>query len=487
MKPKLRPVAARKPTIIERVFGFVILLAAIAVLVVAPFQWLSDTARIRQKATVKIIKTVAPLRKAWQLDLPAEMKDPRFLQSWNARDAQLSIAAQDAASGLKTPVLSENQVLTLIKGTDGTKETQALALVDTSTGRAVWEKTYADLPLDYCLPVMWQSQAVCESRNAKKIVKVDPAGNVTVGELPNGIWDLATGAHVLGTVFDRFLVVPVAVSENSSAGADAVFINPDFTYKGRFQVLSPGAVAAKPLLVQSRGAVTLVGVLTASANGSNRRHTWSFSQLINTSSKKFDLDDLGATAQMSLLEAGFFASADPENTGTTGGDSLGAWRLYHPDGTPAEQGRAPMVALQALHSQLRAGLTLDLANATKALQSGKVPVVMPDKTYFLASAGESCVSWPGCTAEAWTTGDGVRLRLKTPSLPLASDGKTVVFNVGKGLDAYGMADGKKLWEGIIPPLKGATLSGAPLSLGGGIAQLAQIGLGRGTLTFWRLP
>ncbi|WP_252865208.1 hypothetical protein [Mobiluncus mulieris] len=141
--PKPAPRAVRKPTLPERIFGVFILVAAVIVLVTATTQWLSDTAKIRHKATVKIVKTVAPLQDGWQLDFPKEIKDPRRLQVWDARAAQLSVASQDAASGFTGQVLSENQILTLVKGTDATKETQALALIDTATGRAVWEKPTA--------------------------------------------------------------------------------------------------------------------------------------------------------------------------------------------------------------------------------------------------------------------------------------------------------------------------------------------------------
>ncbi|WP_252865312.1 hypothetical protein [Mobiluncus mulieris] len=216
-----------------------------------------------------------------------------------------SVASQDAASGFTGQVLSENQILTLVKGTDATKETQALALIDTATGRAVWEKTYGDLPLDYCLPEMWQSQVVCESKQAKKIVKIDPAGNIVVGDLPGGIWDLATGEHVIATVFDRFLVVPIGISQGAAAGVEVQFINPDFTYHTRYQVLSPNASAAKPLHVQSRGSITLVGSLTANADGSNRQYTWGFSQMLNMKTGKLDLANLGEAPQASLLEPGF--------------------------------------------------------------------------------------------------------------------------------------------------------------------------------------
>ncbi|WP_252865209.1 hypothetical protein [Mobiluncus mulieris] len=53
-----------------------------------------------------------------------------------------------------------------------------------------------------------------------------------------GIWDLATGEHVIATVFDRFLVVPIGISQGAAAGVEVQFINPDFTYHTRYQVLS---------------------------------------------------------------------------------------------------------------------------------------------------------------------------------------------------------------------------------------------------------
>lgn len=483
--------AARKPTLPERIFGVFLVIAAIAVLITATTQWLNDTAKIRNKATVKVIKTVAPLQDGWQLSFPKELTDPRQIQVWDAKAAQLSVASQDAASGFKGQVLAENQAIALIKGTDGTKETQALALIDTATGQATWEKPYNDLPLDYCLPEMWQSQVVCESRQAKKIVKIDPAGNIAVGDLPGGIWDLATGEHVIATVFDRFLVVPIAISQGAASGVEAQFINPDFTYHTRYQVLSPNTTAAKPLHVQSRGAITLVGTLTAGADGSNRHHTWGFSQMLNMKQGTLDLTNLGEAPQASLLEAGFFASSDPDAAVPSGSaPATGTWRLYSPDGSLSAEGSAPLVALQAMHTQLRAGLTLDLATATAALQSGKIPVIMPDKTYFLAAPGETCAAWPGCAATTWTSGDGIEVKLKTPGKPLMNTATTVVFTATSGLTAFGLADGKPLWEGITPPIKGATLSGDPLALAGGIARLAQIGDGgaaHGTLTFWRLP
>ncbi|WP_252865211.1 hypothetical protein [Mobiluncus mulieris] len=67
---------------------------------------------------------------------------------------------------------------------------------------------------------------------------------------------------------------------------------------------------------------------------------------------------------------------------------------------------------------------------------------------------------------------------------------TVVFTVANGLEAFGLADGKQLWEGLTPPIKDAVLTGDPLAFSGGIARLAQIGdagAARGSLTFWRLP
>ena len=109
-----------------------------------------------------------------------------------------------------------------------------------------------------------------------------------------------------------------------------------------------------------------------------------------------------------MLEAGFFASADPQGNGQID------WQVYGSDGAIVGEGKCPALAVQALHTQLRAGLRLDTDSAMAALKSGKIPVLMPNRTYFLADRGETCASWPGCAAKTWTTGDGVTLNLKAP-------------------------------------------------------------------------
>ncbi|MDD7541286.1 MAG: hypothetical protein SPK50_03230 [Mobiluncus porci] len=481
-KPR-KPV--RLPSLPERIFGAFLVIAAVVVLVTATTQWISDTTRIRNQATVKVIKTVAPLDKGWQLDLPKEMKDPRSIQVWDYQDSQNSLAAQDNATGA-TAKLTETQNLVLVKGTDGKKETQAIALIDTATGQAVWSKTYNDLPLDYCLDQLWTSSIVCESGAAKKVVRIDPTGNVAVGDLPNGIWDLATGSHHIGSVYDQFLVVPIAVAQGASAGVDAQYINPDFSYRAHYQILVPNAAAAEPISTQSRGSTVLVGVVTSGANGENLKHTWGWAQTLNTVTGTINTSNLGSQSQVSMLEAGFFGSSNPEDTASDQAD----WAVYNPDASVAAQGKAPRVAVQAMHAQLRSGLVLDATAATAAMQSGKVPVIMPDKTYFVGSAGETCSTWPGCAAREWTTGDGAAIRLKDIGSPLTSDGKTAVFSAGGGLLAYGVVDGKFLWEGITPPLEGAAVTGDPQPLGAGIAQLAQVGEvknAKAVLAYWNLP
>ena len=92
--------AARQPRLVERIIGAVILALAVVVLVTATMQWFGDTARIRNKAEVKKITTVAPLKEAWTLAMPAKMKDPRSVQVWGYADSQDSLAAQDAALSL---------------------------------------------------------------------------------------------------------------------------------------------------------------------------------------------------------------------------------------------------------------------------------------------------------------------------------------------------------------------------------------------------
>ncbi|WP_299294480.1 hypothetical protein [uncultured Mobiluncus sp.] len=461
--------AARQPRLVERIIGAIILALAVVVLVTATMQWFGDTARIRNKAEVKKITTVAPLKEAWTLAMPAKMKDPRSVQVWGYADSQDSLAAQDAATGVSAK-LAENEQLVLVKGTDGKAQTQAIALVDETTGTAKWSKTYDDLPLDYCLKQLWQSSITCESDAAKKVVRIDPSGNVAVGDLPNDIWDLATGEHVLGAIFDQFLVVPIAVGEGNSAGAQAVYITPDFAWKGKFPLMVPNAQAAKPLLVQTRGSVTLLGVTTSNQDGSNRQNTWSYSQIINTKIGSFDTTKLGSESQISMLEAGFFASADPQSAAEVD------WQVHGSDGAVVGEGKCPSLAAQALHAQLRAGLRLDTDSAMAALKSGKVPVLMPNRTYFLAEGSDTCASWPGCAAKAWTTGDGVTINLKSPGTPLASDGSKAVFTEGNGgLLSYGVVDGKFLWEGIAPPLKDAATTGDTFVFGSGLGQLAQLG------------
>lgn len=486
-----KPSAPEHKPLALRFFGGFIVVVALAVLITAVSQWFADTARIRAGAVVKVIKEVAPLRSGWQLELPGSMKDPRSVQIWDYRDAQNSLAAHERSGGAGEavgPTLAETQLMLLVKGTDGKKETQVIGVVDAASGKPVWMKPYNDLPLDYCLDQLWESSMVCESKKSKKVVRIDPTGNVTPADLPNGIWDLATGEHVIGTIFDRFLVVPIGVKEGASAGVEAQFINPDFTYKKRFQVLVPNSQAAKPLLVQSRGSITLVGALTSAADGSNLQSTWSFSQLINVKIGNLDLSNLGSAPQASLLEAGFFASSDPKDAAKP----QGSWKLYNPDGTVSAQGQAPVVALQAMHAQLRNGLPLDLTAAANALKSGRVPVIMKDRTYFLGAAGETCQNWPGCAATDWKTGDGVQIRLKEPGEPLLSNQTTVVFRSVNGMVAYGVVDGKFLWQGVTPPQKGAATTEDPTPFGKGLGQLAQIGdiqkgNAKAVLTFWNLP
>ena len=89
-KPDLSNSAAavRQPRLVERIIGAAILVLAVVVLVTATMQWFGDTARIRNKAEVKKITTVAPLKEAWTLAMPAKMKDPRTAQVWGYQDAQ---------------------------------------------------------------------------------------------------------------------------------------------------------------------------------------------------------------------------------------------------------------------------------------------------------------------------------------------------------------------------------------------------------------
>lgn len=460
----------RQPSTIERILGVIILLGAIAVLVLATTQWIGDTNRIRAKATIHKITTVAPVKEQWTLDLPAKMKDPRSVQIWDYADSQNSLAAQDAATGV-TAKLTDTQNLILVKGTDGKAQTQAIALIDVATGQAIWNKTYDNLPLDYCLNQLWQSSITCESDAAKKVVRIDPTGNVTVGDLPNGIWDLATGEHVIGAIHDRFLVVPIGVGEGGSAGAQAAYVNPDFTWKGQYQLLVPNAQAAQPIHLQTKGSVTLLGVLTADTNGENRLHTWGYSQSLNLKTGSLDTAALGPESQVSLLEAGFFASASLDDSA----DQID-WQIFNPDGTPSASGKAPKAAVQAMHTQLRAGLPLDTTAATAAMQSGKVPAIMPDRSYLLTAVSETCNIWPGCASKNWSTGDGVALNLKAVATPLTSSDTAAIFTEANGgMLAYGTADGKFLWEGVVPPLKEATTTGDVFSLGEGFGQLAQLG------------
>ena len=461
--------AARQPRLVERIVGAIIMALAVVVLVTATMQWFGDTARIRNQAEVKKITTVAPLKEAWTLAMPAKMKDPRSVQVWGYADSQDSLAAQDAATGV-TAKLAENEQLVLVKGTDGKAQTQAIALVDETTGTAKWSKTYDDLPLDYCLKQLWQSSITCESDAAKKVVRIDPSGNVAVGDLPNNIWDLATGEHVLGAIFDQFLVVPIAVGEGNSAGAQAVYITPDFAWKGKFPLMVPNAQAAQPLPVQTRGSVTLLGVTTSNQDGSNRQNAWSYSQTTNMKIGSLDTSKLGSESQISMLEAGFFASADPQSAAEVN------WQIHGSDGAVVGEGKCPSLAAQALHAQLRAGLRLDTDSAMAVLKSGKVPVLMPNRTYFLADGSDTCASWPGCAAKAWATGDGVTINLKAPGTPLASDGSKAVFTEGNGgLLSYGVVDGEFLWEGSAPPLKDAATTGDAFVFGSGLGQLAQLG------------
>ena len=60
------------------------------------------------------------------------------------------------------------------------------------------------------------------------------------------------------------------------------------------------------------------------------------------------------------------------------------------------------------------------------------------------------------------------------------------------LMAYGAADGKSLWEGVLPLEKAATSKGDPLAFAGGVAQLSQLGQidagdAKAVLTYWTLP
>jgi hypothetical protein len=59
---------------------------------------------------------------------------------------------------------------------------------------------------------------------------------------------------------------------------------------------------------------------------------------------------------------------------------------------------------------------------------------------------------------------------------LTSDATKAVFTEGNGgLLSYGVVDGKFLWEGVAPPLKGAATTGDTFVLGSGLGQLAQLG------------
>lgn len=476
-----------KPSKPQRIFGYVLVIGAIVVLVTAVTQFFMDMRRINEQARIVHITKVAPVKQAWRLDLDSALKDPRTLQSWDYLDAQASVSSMDGTGS--AGMLTQNQQMVLVKGTDGTKEIQLLALVNLDSGTAQWQKTYADLPLDYCLEQMWQGGVVCESDQAQKIVRIHPDGNIEVGALPEGMWGLATGQHVLAAVFDKFLVVPLAVSAGGGAGTEVDFITSNYTIASQFKVLTPNATAAQPQNTQTRNSITLSGALTSASDGSNRQSTWGFSQGLASSTGTLDTSGLGAESQASMLEAGFFASAEP-----TEKDQVQVkWAIYNPDGSVASTGSAPTVAAQALHAQLRAGLMLDASNAATALNSGKIPALTGNRDFWLTPVSDSCAQWSNCESRDWTSPKGASVTLKKPARVLYSTEDTMIFVTTDGaLMAYGAADGKSLWEGVLPLEKAATSKGDPLAFAGGVAQLSQLGQidagdAKAVLTYWTLP
>ena len=472
-----------------RIFGIFLVIVSVVVLVVAVSQWVMDTNRIRENALIKRTTKIAPLKPGWQVELPANIKDPRSIQTWIRRDAESSLAAQDAQSGWTGPMLAQNQSMMLIKGTDGKVSTQALALINNDSGAVVWMKPYDDLPLDYCHNQLWQSSIVCESKAAKTIVRIDPQGNITAAGLPGGMWDAATGDHVIGGVLDKFLVVPIGIAQGSSAGVEAEFVDPSFNTHAKYQMLVPNAAATQPLHMHTRGAITLMGAVTSAADGSNRQHTWGYSYNMNFSRGSLDTSMLGDASQVSLLEAGFFGSADYSESAPDQVD----WVLYKADGGIQSQGKAPRIVVQAMHTQLREGLFLDLTAAARVMQSQKVPAIMPDRSYLLGSIEPTCGDWPGCASKHWVTSDGAKMTLTRPGVPIFSDSTRTVFDQGNGtVSAYGLADGKPLWEGMVPSHKDGSDRGKVLGVGAGLAQLNQKGSmekgdAKSFLTYWALP
>lgn len=470
-----------------RLFGYFLVVASVAVLALASWDMYTKITRQNSRAVVPHLTQVAPLDQAWRLDLPKTLLDPRSMQSWQMPDGQLAA---------------------LISGTDGKKNTQVVTKLDGASGKATWNIAPQNY-LDYCLHQLWNGQIVCESKAAKKIVTINDQGQETAHDLP--FWDNATGEHVLGGVIDHFLAVPIATAEGNSAGTHVMYLNPDFSYKGRFPIMVRGATGAEPLPTAMHGAMALSGAHTS--DGTSENYTWSYALMLNSKIGLLDTAKLGPEPQAALLDNGFFATgtettqgpATDEGPSTAEGPAPTApsshanapaasvpWQVYKADGTMQAQGSTFVAPAQALVAQSRQGHLVSTDTAVQVLQSNQVAVILPDSSLVTTTDLKDCPAWTDCAAKEWQAEGGKTMTLPYAGLPVLQDGSATVFRLANGLAAVGNADGKNLWSGIVPPIKGAVATREITTLGNTLVTLAQMGSTKdpqahAALIAWKLP
>lgn len=453
-KPKK---AAPTHSLPARLLGYFMVVASIGILAYTGYDVNAKMKERAKKAAVPQLTQVSPLEEAWRLNLPQPLLDPRQVYTWDLPNSN-----------------GAAQTLVVASGTDGQKAVSVATLVS-DDGQAQWEKDLSQTPLDYCLKDLWQGKVTCESHAAKKVVTIAPDGNFEARDLPQ--WDSATGEHVLTGVLDQFLIATLGVGGSGQAGAEAWFYKPDLTYFGKVSNMVPGANAAVPLNSQVHGTQTLVGVHASNAQNEHT-YRWVFGANINQVVKEIDTSNLGPEPQVSLLEVGFFASSNPEikvEGDVTNASNQAQWKVLKSDGSVEAEGSAPAAAVQALHSQLRAGNFVDGASAAAALQSSQALAILNDGQLIGTTDLATCLDWASCSAKNWTTAAGINLPLPIAGHPLAAFNNQVVFTTNNGLVSSGLADGQELWSGILPPVEEAVGTRSPLAVGSRIWVPAQLG------------
>lgn len=434
-QPKPPRPAAPRPSLPARIFGAVLLAAGAAALVGSVWSITSNWSQRETEAVVPHVTELAPLKELGTIQVPKPLIDTRKIYAWP---------------------LANNEALLVINGTDG-KQAQGVAMkVSLQDGRSL---AAAKLPAaaDYCLPQLWSGRAVCEVRSTKQILTI--GADPFVKTQTTDHWDLATGPTVIAGVYDKYLMLPLAVGDAAGAGVQTWFFDDNMTPVTfpRYTLMIPGAQGVKPMGAFSQGGQVLAGV--AAAKGDEVTVTWGFAlSLLNM--QTLDTSGLGANSWASMLSDGYFASADP---GQLDAQDV-HWKVFDTEGKLQAEGDTPKQVAQVLHDSLRAGHLTDSATAADLLTKKQAPVILADGTIFSTPDTERCIELASCATTEWFTESGKKLTLKSPGRPLFATSDQVLFNVSDTFAAFDFA-GNQLWRGALQVPKGSVSSGAPTPVG----------------------